>query len=120
DHDFAEVNHAWAVSADGELRRVFVAATSPAALPMSEMRLGADVDAALHDFAQTAMGQGDPRPWLALLRDAYRPGATVAEAFRDAIAGLFADFDLLVTDAADPALKAASAGVLLAELAHAA
>ena len=120
DHDFAEVNHAWAVSAAGELRRVSVASTSPAAVPMSEMRLGPDVDTALDELAQLLAGQGDAGPWVTLLRDAYRPGATVAEAFRGAVAALFAGFDLLVTDAADPALKAASAGVLLAELAHAA
>ena len=57
---------------------------------------------------------------MTLLRGAYRPGVTVADAFRGAVAALFADFDLLVTDAADPALKAASSGVLLADLAHAA
>lgn len=120
DHDFAEVNHAFAVAEDGELRRAAVAATSPVAVPMSEMRLGADVETALRDFAEVISGDGDAAPWLTLLRDAYRPGATVAEAFRDAIAALFADFDLLVTDAADPALKAASAHVLMSELEHAA
>jgi uncharacterized protein YllA (UPF0747 family) len=44
----------------------------------------------------------------------------VGEAFRRAVAALFAGFDLLVTDAADPALKAASAQVVMAELEHAA
>jgi bacillithiol biosynthesis cysteine-adding enzyme BshC len=117
DHDFAEVNHADVVAADGALHRVRVAATSPIALPMSEMRLGDDVHAALDDFVRLAGAGGEA---LAVLRDAYRPGATVADAFRDAIVALFAGFDLLVTDAADPALKAASAEVLLAELANAA
>jgi bacillithiol biosynthesis cysteine-adding enzyme BshC len=120
DHDFAEVNHAFAVSKAGELRRVSVAATAPVAVPMSEMRLGADVEPALDQLADVVAGEGDAAPWLTLLRGAYRPGVTVAEAFREAIAGLFADFDLLVTDAADPALKAASAQVLVAELEHAA
>jgi bacillithiol synthase len=120
DHDFAEVNHAWAVSADGALRRLSIAATSPTAVPMSEMRLGDDVATALDELAETLQGENDAARWMQLLRDAYRPGTTVAEAFRAAVAALFADFDLLITDAADPALKAASAGVLLAELAHAA
>jgi bacillithiol biosynthesis cysteine-adding enzyme BshC len=120
DHDFAEVNHAFATDDDGALRRLSVAATSPVAVPMSEMRLGDDVDATLGEYAEVVSRDGDAGDWLTLLRDAYRPGATVAEAFRAAIAALFADFDLLVTDAADPALKAASAEVLLAELAHAA
>ncbi|HET7461664.1 MAG TPA: bacillithiol biosynthesis cysteine-adding enzyme BshC [Longimicrobium sp.] len=124
DHDFAEVNHAYAVDAAGELRRVQVAATSRIAVPMSEMRLGDDVIAALDAFARTVGGEiagdGDASNPIALLRDAYRPGVTVAEAFRAAIVALFSDFDLLVTDAADAALKAASAEVLLGELANAA
>jgi bacillithiol synthase len=120
DHDFAEVNHAYATSGDGELRRVAVAASTRTPVPMSEMRLGDDVAAALAAFAQSVSGDGDADASIALLRDAYRPGATVADAFRAAITSLFADFDLLVTDAADPALKAASAEVLLGELANAA
>ena len=120
DHDFAEVNHAYATDAHGELRRVAVAASTRVAVPMSEMRLGDDVEAALATFAQSVSGDGDADASIALLRDAYRPGATVADAFRAAISSLFVDFDLLVTDAANPALKAASAEVLLGELANAA
>ncbi|HEU4558168.1 MAG TPA: bacillithiol biosynthesis cysteine-adding enzyme BshC [Longimicrobium sp.] len=120
DHDFAEVNHAYATDADGELRRVSVAATTRAAVPMSQMRLGDDVERALAEFARSAAGDGGAGDAIARLRDAYRPGVTVADAFRAAIVSLFADFDLCVTDAADPALKAASAEILLAELANAA
>ncbi|HEU0080260.1 MAG TPA: bacillithiol biosynthesis cysteine-adding enzyme BshC, partial [Longimicrobiaceae bacterium] len=120
DHDFAEVNHAHAVGGDGALRTVKVAATSPIPVPMSEMRLGDDVDAAMEEFASIVLAAGGDGAALDSLRAAYRPGATVADAFRDAIVSLFGGFDLLVTDAADPALKAASAEVLLAELANAA
>lgn len=120
DHDFAEVNHAEAVDATGELIRASVRATSPHAVPMSEMRLGADVESALDAFAAAALGADGGEPWIAMLRGAYRPGSTVAEAFRETIASLFSGFDLLVTDAADPALKLASADVLLGELANAA
>jgi len=120
DHDFAEVNHAYAVDPTGELRRVSVSATSRIAVPMSEMRLDDDVTAALDAFGRTVGGDGDASPGMALLRGAYRPGVTVADAFKAAIVSLFGDFDLFVTDAADPALKAASADVLLGELANAA
>ncbi|HEX6751040.1 MAG TPA: bacillithiol biosynthesis cysteine-adding enzyme BshC [Longimicrobium sp.] len=120
DHDFAEVNHAYAVAEDGELRRVSISATSSVAVPMSEMPLGGDVETTLREFAEVIGGDGDVSLCISLLRDAYRPGATVAQAFRDAVVALFADFDLLVTDAADPALKAASQQVILAELEHAA
>lgn len=120
DHDFAEVNHAHAVDADGALQTIRVAATSPIPVPMSEMRLGDDIVVAMEDFASTVLAAGGDGAALDSLRAAYRPGATVADAFRDAIVSLFGGFDLLVTDAADPALKAASAEVLLAELANAA
>lgn len=120
DHDFAEVNHAEAVDAEGALHTVRVAATSPVAVPMSEMRLGDDVVRAMDGFAAIVQADGGDGDALAPLRQAYRPGATVADAFRDAVVSLFGGFDLLVTDAADPALKAASAQVLLAELANAA
>src|SRR5262249_33749079 len=85
DHDFAEVNHAFAVDGSGELHRVSVSATDRAAVPMSEMRLGGDIDAALDEFAQVIGLHGDADDHLALLRDAYRPGVTVADGFLAAI-----------------------------------
>ncbi|HLL83114.1 MAG TPA: bacillithiol biosynthesis BshC, partial [Longimicrobium sp.] len=120
DHDFAEVNHAWAVDGAGELRRFGVQATDRRAVPMSEMRLGADVESAFDGFAQAIGGAGDASVILTRIRAAYQPGRTIAEAFRDTIAELFSGFDLLVTDAADPALKTAATEILLAEATHAA
>jgi bacillithiol biosynthesis cysteine-adding enzyme BshC len=119
DHDFAEVNHAWAVDAEGELRRSGIAATTRRPVPMSEMKLG-DIESAFDDFAHVVGGEEDASGLLARIRAAYAPGRTVAEAFTDTIAALFSGFDLLVTDAADSALKNASAEVLLAEAANAA
>ncbi len=120
DHDFTEVNHAWAVDGAGELHRFGVHATERRAVPMSEMRLGPDVESAFDGFAQAIGADGDASGILTRVRAAYQPGRTVAEAFRDTMAELFSGFDLLVTDAADPALKEASAEVLLAEAANAA
>ncbi|HEX8362079.1 MAG TPA: bacillithiol biosynthesis cysteine-adding enzyme BshC [Longimicrobium sp.] len=119
DHDFAEVNHAWAVGGAGELLRFEVEASERRPVPMCEMRLGRDAENAFDEFVQAIGGHADDGGVFTRLRAAYQPGRTVAEAFRDSIAELFAGFDLLVTDAADPALKAASAGILLAEAEHA-
>ena len=119
DHDFAEVNHAWAVDAAGELRPFSVTATDGRPIPMSEMRLGTDVETAFEGFAKTVGINADAHTLLATVRAAYQPGRTVAEGFADAIVELFSGFDLLVVDAADPALKTASAEILLAEAAHA-
>jgi bacillithiol biosynthesis cysteine-adding enzyme BshC len=120
DHDFAEVNHAWAVDNAGAIRRFGIQATDRRAVPMSEMRLGSDVESAFDGFAQAIGADGDASNIFTRVRAAYQPGRTVAEGFRDTIAELFSGFDLLVTDAADPALKQASAEILLAEAANAA
>src|SRR5688572_27822302 len=44
DHDFAEANHAYLVDGAGKLRRLAVSATDARPLPMSEMRLGEDIE----------------------------------------------------------------------------
>ena len=116
DHDFAEANHAYLVGRDGRLECVAVAATDPRPLPMSEMLLGEDVGSTL---ATARKILGDERISADIINqivDAYRPGVTVAAAFRTGIERLFAEFPLLVTDAADPHLKAASLPVLQADV----
>jgi uncharacterized protein YllA (UPF0747 family) len=102
DHDFAEVGHAEAVTPEGELRRVAIRPTDPAPVAMSDMRLGPEVERALDDFAAALGLSGATRRCCGRSATAYRPGATVAEGFTDAIVSLFSGFGLLVTDAADP------------------
>lgn len=118
DHDFAEANHAYAVDAKGRLRPYVVSATDPRPLPMSEMRLGEDVERVSRELLETIAAQGGTDVDLSRVSGAYRPGETVAGAFRGMIEALFADFDLLVTDAADPVLKSVSAPVLAADAAR--
>lgn len=120
DHDWAEANHTFSVDGAGELRRFAVGATDARPVPMSEMRLGGDIENISNEFMQILVDQGDGAACLAWIRSAYRAGATVAEAFGATVERLFADFDLLVVDAADPALKAASLPVLLGEIERAA
>jgi bacillithiol biosynthesis cysteine-adding enzyme BshC len=120
DHDFAEVNHAFAVDGAGELRRFAVAATARHPVPMSEMTLGTDIASAFDGYADAVDPQHDARGLLNALRSDNEPGRTVAAAFERTILELFADFDLLVTDAADPEVKRASAAVLLLEAERAA
>jgi bacillithiol biosynthesis cysteine-adding enzyme BshC len=124
DHDFAEVNHADTVDRRrGEVVRIAVehfASDGPWPRPMSETVLGPDVEAAVDQFSEIVAEYGDAGGMLRRIRDAYRPRATIAGAFLEVVTELFAGFDLLVTDAADPALKAASLPVLLGEAEHAA
>jgi bacillithiol biosynthesis cysteine-adding enzyme BshC len=112
DHDWAEVDHADVLDGAGEVRRVRLAGDDAVPLPMSDRAVGDGIESALGELADAFAGQPFAHECLELLRDAYRPGATFAGAFRTTIEALFAPFDLLVTDAADPALKRASAHVL--------
>ncbi|MET0395666.1 MAG: bacillithiol biosynthesis cysteine-adding enzyme BshC [Longimicrobiaceae bacterium] len=112
DHDWAEVDHADVLDAAGRVRRVRLAGDDAVPLPMSDRTVGDGIESALGELADAFAGQPFARECLELLREAYRPDATFADAFRRTIEALFAPFDLLVTDAADPALKRASAHVL--------
>jgi bacillithiol synthase len=115
DHDFAEAGHTFAVDGAGKLRRLAVAPTDPRPLSMSAMRLGEDVESVLDDLGKIVGRHRSTRVDLRDILCAYRPGETVGSAFRATVERLFAGFDLLVADAADPALKAASLPVLLGE-----
>jgi bacillithiol synthase len=112
DHDFAEVNHADVVDGAGKLHRLTVAATDARPLPMSEMRLGEDVDRASGELRELVSSHARTGVDFTRLLDAYQPGKTVAGAFRETIQRLFAGFDLLVTEASDPQVKLGSAAVL--------
>lgn len=120
DHDFAEAGHTFAVDTAGRLRRLAVAPTDPRPLPMSEMRLGGDVETVSGELRKIVAPQSGTAVDLRELLGAYRPGETVGSAFRATLERMFAGFDLLVADAADPALKAASLPVLLGEAERAA
>jgi bacillithiol biosynthesis cysteine-adding enzyme BshC len=120
DHDCAEANHAYLTDGAGKLHRLAVAATDPRPVPMSEMRLGEDVETVSRTLRDIVGGIGDNSVDLAEILSGYRAGETVAGAFRCTIERLFAGFDLLVTDAADPHVKRASLPVLLGDVEHAA
>lgn len=112
DHDFAEANHADVVDGAGKLRRLAVAATDPRPLPMSEMRLGEDVNTVSGELREVLSSLGCTVDDLNGFLEPYQPGRTVAEAFRETIGRLFAGFDLLVTEASDPHVKQGSIAIL--------
>jgi bacillithiol biosynthesis cysteine-adding enzyme BshC len=112
DHDWAEVNQAWMIDGGGRLRRLELPFGDPQALPMSDRLIRPDIGQVLSDARQTLHSQPHADEYLRLLRSAYQPGRSVASAFRETIEGIFAQFDLLTTDAADPVLKRTSAPVI--------
>ncbi|MDE3196737.1 MAG: bacillithiol biosynthesis cysteine-adding enzyme BshC [Acidobacteriota bacterium] len=103
DHDFAEVNQAWVFGSDR--RPVRLQADSPESsgtrpvgglpldsIPISELR------AVLNGlpFAEEA---------AAIVERAYRPGATMGEAFAAMVRELFAPYGLLIVDPMSPAIR---------------
>lgn len=120
DHDFDEANHTYLVDGAGKLRRLAVSATDARPVPMSEMGLGEDVENLSGELLDVLAVIGGNDVDLRDVLTTYRAGRTVAEAFRGTVERLFAGFDLLVTDAADPHVKRASLPVLLGDVERAA
>jgi bacillithiol synthase len=112
DHDFAEAAETFVVDARGDLKRLAVSRADPRPLPMAEIRLDLDVSEVGDELRNLIARERDTIDSITCILDDYREGSTVAGAFGDAIEEMFAGFDLLVTDASNAALKAASAGVL--------
>ncbi len=113
DHDLPEIDHTFVPRSTGEPLRVSLeipdAATSR--VPVEHRRLGEGVTGALAAL-RTELGN-HPRAGehLALLERAYRPEATLPEAFAEVLATLFADEGLVFLDPRDPQLAPLAAPI---------
>jgi bacillithiol biosynthesis cysteine-adding enzyme BshC len=113
DHDLPEVDHVFLPRPTGGPLRVALeipgAATSKA--PIAHRHLGPSVTAAL----ATLRGELGEEPYaqehLALLERAYRPEATLAEAFTEVLATVFAEEGLVFLDPRDARLAPLAAPV---------
>jgi bacillithiol biosynthesis cysteine-adding enzyme BshC len=113
DHDFAEVNHV-SFPAGRELRRLrYSPASEPApARPVGSMALD-DSIIPLVDQAWDLLG---PSGAMEALAAAYKPGQTLAQAFAEFYAKVFAAQGLLVLDAGGRAFHRMGAPVLRAAI----
>lgn len=119
DHDFAEVNHAIVLSEQHELVNLRLRDDGGPPASMNHRKLGPDVDELIAQLAGLLPAGESSAELLAVLARAYRPDASVAQAFGELIAFLFDRFDLLVTSSADPTVKRLAKPLLQYELAHA-
>jgi bacillithiol biosynthesis cysteine-adding enzyme BshC len=117
DHDWEEANHTSLVGVDNELHDPVLPAPHPEIRPaIHRVKMGPEIEP-LRDAFLGCLPQTDfSGPYQDLLRDAAVEGATLADCFRRVMEGLLGPFGLLFTDAADPAVKAASAPALRREL----
>ena len=117
DHDWAEVDHADLIGVDNELHRMRLTAPPRAGeLPLSRLPLGPDIEAAVDSMGELLPQTEFSPHYLNLLRRCWRPGVTLPEGVRETLEGLLGPFGMAFVDAADPALKAASRGVLETEV----
>ncbi len=124
DHDFAEANHAWFLNPAGDLAQI-VLRQRPADAPLRPLArelCGPEITAALEALAAGTPDSEFKAPVLDWLAQAFRPDASLADAFAHALTALLGPRgegggELVIFRAHDPAAKRAMAPWLLKALA---
>ena len=98
DHDFAEIASALTWRPQGPLRLTLSDDPALERCSVAQRRLPADVAAVLAPLAETLEPLPHGAEVLAMIREAYAPGRTLAEAFARLLGGLFAEEGLLLFD----------------------
>ena len=107
DHDFAEIARVDVPARDG-LKAVTIGPAPEIPLPVGGIPVGSRIAEALAEVEEL-LGAGEV---ISLLREVYRPDATLAGAFGSLMARLFARWGLVVIDAAGAGFHALGAEVL--------
>ena len=116
DHDLEEVNHATLLGPDGALRRLATTSRGAENAPVSSVALGDDLPA-LVASAVEVLGEGEAAAWL---RQSYRPGETLGNAFAKLFSQIFRHSGVVLLDASDPELHGLAAPLYRDALSHAA
>jgi bacillithiol biosynthesis cysteine-adding enzyme BshC len=119
DHDWPEVSGCTVLDAEMLPRTVTLHDLAGAGhLPIGRLVLDDQIHAAL-DALQAALPDTEFKsPLVAGLRDAYRPGLTMAQAFGRWLEAVLGPRGFVVFDASDPAAKPLASRVFTHELAH--
>jgi bacillithiol biosynthesis cysteine-adding enzyme BshC len=116
DHDWDEVSRTDVLDSANRPVRLELTRADAAPVSMAERRLDASVKGVVEALL-ALLPDTEFRPWIEeAVRQSYRPGASVASAFADLIAAVFADQELALVDPAHEAFKRAAAPVLRIEL----
>jgi len=116
DHDLEEVNHATLLGPNGSLRRLATDSRGKENAPVSSILLEEDIHAQVA-MAAEVLGEGEAAEWL---RQSYRPGETLGNAFAKLFSQLFRHSGVVFLDASDPELHALAAPLYRAALTDAA
>ncbi len=116
DHDWEEADHTYLIDTANELVRLQVQDPGHRNRALHRIPLGDEiltvVEQAISNLPQTDFSA----PYLEQLREAYKPGVTLADGFTDALWNLLSPLGMCFADAASPALKKQSRLRLLEEL----
>jgi bacillithiol biosynthesis cysteine-adding enzyme BshC len=98
DHDIAEVSQFSIPGADGVLQKLTAPTQGVPDAPVGTVRFGPEIQ----DVVEAAAGLLAPSEVSDFLREAYGPGETFGSAFARLFARVFADWGVILLDAADP------------------
>ena len=116
DHDWEEANHTHVVDESNQLHRLTLGpAPVIAQRPLGRIRLGDGVGEVVDELARRFPRNDFHARYVDLLRDAFRPSATLASGFANLMAELLRDTPVGLVDAGHPCLKEASRPLLRAE-----
>ena len=107
DHDFAEVNHCYVFDAAHQPVRLEIAGTNPERRPVGEIPVG---QAPMDGLRQALSGFPFGEQAVALVQEAYAPGATFGSAFASLLKRLLPE--LLYLDPLRPAMRRLMAPLL--------
>jgi bacillithiol biosynthesis cysteine-adding enzyme BshC len=116
DHDWDEADHTYLIDTANELVRLQVPDPGHAHRALHRIPLGEELADVVEQAVQNLPSTDFSAPYVDQLREAYRPGATLADGFSDVLSDLLAPLGMCFADAASPAVKEISRPLLLAEL----
>ncbi len=116
DHDWDEADHTYVIDTANELVRLQVPDPGHANRALHRIALGDEMADVVEKAVQNLPSTEFSPPYVEQLREAYKPGATLAESFSEIMFSLLAPLGMCFADAASPAVKELSGPLLLEEL----
>ena len=116
DHDWDEADHTYLIDTANELVRLQVRNPGHINRALHRVPLGKEIADVVEQAVENLPATDFSAPYFDLLHEAYKPGATLADAFTGVLSSILEPLGMCFTDAASPAVKEISGPLLLEEL----
>ena len=116
DHDLDEISHVSILGADGSLQKLSTATQGVPDAPVGSVTFGPEIESVV-ESAAALLGDSEVTNFL---REAYRPGENFGSAFARLFSRLFAEWGVILLDAADPEFQRIAAPIYSAAIERAA